>query len=183
MAALMLRAPQFAEWLSPAAVTGVAGGGLRYFCCCIAFRCAGGRCHGAVVVRRYPAGAHHGRCRRHASGDETVELAARACGHFRRAHALGVRAWRWLPLFSRRGSSSTRGRWNNVQLSPRTPNELHKHHVFSDQRPRRRREFCQQHDAQGVRDYAKGCIKTGAQWRRQVRINNAGCMDRCSEGR
>lgn len=30
MAALMLRAPQFAEWLSPAAVTGVAGGGLVF---------------------------------------------------------------------------------------------------------------------------------------------------------
>jgi VanZ family protein len=30
MAALMVRAPQFAEWLSPAAVTGVAGGGLAF---------------------------------------------------------------------------------------------------------------------------------------------------------
>ena len=30
MAAFMLRAPQFAEWLSPAAVTGVAGGGLAF---------------------------------------------------------------------------------------------------------------------------------------------------------
>ena len=42
---------------------------------------------------------------------------------------------------------------------------------------------CQNHDAQAMRDYAKERTKelklAGAG---QVRVNNAGCMDRCAQG-
>ena len=60
----------------------------------------------------------------------------------------------------------------------------YKHHVFFCTNVRDDgREFCQQHDAQGMRDYAKGCIKKlGLNGEGKVRINNAGCMDRCTEG-
>jgi (2Fe-2S) ferredoxin len=42
---------------------------------------------------------------------------------------------------------------------------------------------CGDHNAQGMRDYAKQRIKElGLSGPGQCRINSAGCMDRCSEG-
>ena len=42
---------------------------------------------------------------------------------------------------------------------------------------------CNQHDAEGILDYAKACIKKlNLHGEGKVRINLAGCMDRCSEG-
>ncbi len=44
-------------------------------------------------------------------------------------------------------------------------------------------QCCQQCDAQQLRDYAKARIKKlGLSGAGQVRINNAGCLDRCAEG-
>lgn len=45
------------------------------------------------------------------------------------------------------------------------------------------RACCQQHDARNMRDYAKQRIKAlGLSAPGAVRINTAGCMDRCAEG-
>ncbi|MHB1565632.1 MAG: (2Fe-2S) ferredoxin domain-containing protein [Acidiferrobacter sp.] len=45
------------------------------------------------------------------------------------------------------------------------------------------RACCQQHDARRMRDYAKQRIKAlGLSAPGAVRINAAGCMDRCAEG-
>ena len=42
---------------------------------------------------------------------------------------------------------------------------------------------CQNHGAQEMRDYAKARIKAlGLAGQGGVRVNTAGCMDRCSEG-
>lgn len=42
---------------------------------------------------------------------------------------------------------------------------------------------CANHDAQSLRDYAKARIKSlGLSGPGQVRVNTAGCMDRCEEG-
>ena len=42
---------------------------------------------------------------------------------------------------------------------------------------------CANHDAQAMRDYAKDKIKTlGLHGKGQIRVNSAGCMDRCTEG-
>lgn len=60
----------------------------------------------------------------------------------------------------------------------------YKYHVFfctnrrDDGRP-----CCENHDAQAMRDYAKAKIKErGLAGKGKVRINNAGCLDRCDEG-
>ena len=45
------------------------------------------------------------------------------------------------------------------------------------------RECCNNHQAEGVRGYAKQRIKAlGLNGEGKVRVNTAGCMDRCSEG-
>jgi (2Fe-2S) ferredoxin len=45
------------------------------------------------------------------------------------------------------------------------------------------RPCCQDHGAQTLRDYAKGRVKQlGLAGKGQVRVNNAGCLDRCDEG-
>jgi (2Fe-2S) ferredoxin len=45
------------------------------------------------------------------------------------------------------------------------------------------RACCQDHDAQNLRDYAKAKVKSlGLAGKGKVRINNAGCLDRCDEG-
>ncbi len=45
------------------------------------------------------------------------------------------------------------------------------------------RPCCQRFDAQGMRDYAKQRTKElGIAGHGKVRINNAGCLDRCAEG-
>lgn len=42
---------------------------------------------------------------------------------------------------------------------------------------------CANHDAQALRDYAKARIKSlGMAGSGKVRVNNAGCLDRCEEG-
>lgn len=42
---------------------------------------------------------------------------------------------------------------------------------------------CANHDAQSLRDYAKSRVKAlGLAGAGRVRINNAGCLDRCEEG-
>jgi (2Fe-2S) ferredoxin len=42
---------------------------------------------------------------------------------------------------------------------------------------------CANHDAQVLRDYAKSRVKSlGLAGAGRVRINNAGCLDRCEEG-
>jgi len=44
-------------------------------------------------------------------------------------------------------------------------------------------ECCQRFGAQGLRDYAKQrCKELGLTGRGRVRINTAGCLDRCAEG-
>lgn len=45
------------------------------------------------------------------------------------------------------------------------------------------RACCQNHDAQAMRDYAKDRTKKlGLTGVGKVRVNNAGCMDRCAQG-
>lgn len=60
----------------------------------------------------------------------------------------------------------------------------YQHHVFFCTNLRDGgRECCQNHDAQAVRDYAKKRVKElDLAGKGRVRINNAGCLDRCSEG-
>jgi (2Fe-2S) ferredoxin len=60
----------------------------------------------------------------------------------------------------------------------------YKHHLFfctnrrDDGRP-----CCADHDAQSMRDYAKSRVKQlDLSGKGQVRVNNAGCLDRCEQG-
>jgi (2Fe-2S) ferredoxin len=60
----------------------------------------------------------------------------------------------------------------------------YRYHVFfctnrrDDGRP-----CCGTHDAQSMRDYAKERVKAlGLAGKGQVRVSNAGCLDRCEEG-
>lgn len=59
----------------------------------------------------------------------------------------------------------------------------YQHHVFFCVNEREDRICCQDHDASALRDYAKGRAKElGISGQGRVRMNAAGCMDRCSEG-
>lgn len=61
----------------------------------------------------------------------------------------------------------------------------YRHHVFfcCNQRPPGARTCCNDKGATRVRDYAKQRIKTlGLAAPGQVRINMAGCLERCEEG-
>lgn len=60
----------------------------------------------------------------------------------------------------------------------------YRHHVFFCVNQRANGEACcNDHDAEGVRNYAKQRIKElGLSGRGKVRINSAGCLDRCQEG-
>jgi (2Fe-2S) ferredoxin len=60
----------------------------------------------------------------------------------------------------------------------------YRHHVFFCVNQRANGEVCcNDHDAEGVRNYAKQRIKElGLSGRGKVRINSAGCLDRCEEG-
>lgn len=60
----------------------------------------------------------------------------------------------------------------------------YRHHVFfctnlrEDGTP-----CCQQHDAQAMRDYVKKRVKRlGLAGKGGIRVNTAGCLDRCSQG-
>ena len=57
-------------------------------------------------------------------------------------------------------------------------------HVFFCCNQRKEGEqCCANNDAQGLRDYAKGRVKElGLSGQGKVRINQAGCLDRCKEG-
>lgn len=61
----------------------------------------------------------------------------------------------------------------------------YRHHVFfcCNQRPPGERSCCNDKGATRVRDYAKQRIKAlGAAGAGKVRINMAGCLDRCEQG-
>jgi len=60
----------------------------------------------------------------------------------------------------------------------------YKHHVFfCTNRREDGRPCCENHGAQAMRDYAKAKVKAlGLAGKGKVRINNAGCLDRCDEG-
>jgi len=60
----------------------------------------------------------------------------------------------------------------------------YKHHVFFCCNQRAPGETCcNNHGAQAMRDYAKKQVRAmGLSGKGQVRINQAGCLDRCDEG-
>jgi (2Fe-2S) ferredoxin len=60
----------------------------------------------------------------------------------------------------------------------------YKHHVFFCCNQREPGEnCCQNHQADALRDYAKNRVKAlGLAGKGKVRINKAGCLDRCDEG-
>jgi len=65
-----------------------------------------------------------------------------------------------------------------------SPMSYYERHVFfcCNQRDGGR-ACCNNHGAQDMRDYAKGRIKKlGLTGKGNVRINQAGCLDRCEEG-
>jgi (2Fe-2S) ferredoxin len=57
-------------------------------------------------------------------------------------------------------------------------------HVFFCCNQRKNGEACcADHDAPGMRDYAKSKVKSlGLAGKGKVRVNQAGCLDRCEEG-
>ena len=61
---------------------------------------------------------------------------------------------------------------------------FYKYHMFFCTNQREGgRACCQNHDAQAMRDYAKERTKElKLAGPGQVRVNNAGCMDRCAQG-
>ena len=60
----------------------------------------------------------------------------------------------------------------------------YKHHVFFCCNQRENGDnCCNDHGSQEMRDYAKGKVKAlGLSGEGKVRINQAGCLDRCEEG-
>ena len=63
-------------------------------------------------------------------------------------------------------------------------NSYYKYHVFFCTNKRTDgRQCCEDYGANNLRDYAKGDIKkAGLQKEGGVRVNTAGCLNRCSEG-
>ena len=61
---------------------------------------------------------------------------------------------------------------------------FYRHHVFFCTNQREDGcDCCARHNAKAMRDYAKKrCKELGIHEPGQVRINNAGCLNRCSEG-
>ena len=64
------------------------------------------------------------------------------------------------------------------------PMSHYKHHVFFCQNQREAPEACcANHDAVAMREYCKGRVKAmGLAGEGKVRVNQAGCLDRCEEG-
>jgi len=60
----------------------------------------------------------------------------------------------------------------------------YRHHVFFCCNQREPGEnCCQNHQADALRDYAKNRVKAlGLAGKEKVRVNKAGCLDRCDEG-
>ncbi len=63
-------------------------------------------------------------------------------------------------------------------------NSHFKHHVFFCTNKRTNgNASCEDHGADALRDYAKGKVKAlGLLGEGKVRINSAGCLDRCNQG-
>ena len=61
---------------------------------------------------------------------------------------------------------------------------FYRHHVFFCQNRREAPESCcANHDASAMRDYCKGRVKElGLAGEGKVRVNQAGCLDRCEQG-
>ena len=60
---------------------------------------------------------------------------------------------------------------------------FYKHHIFFCTNFREDGACCEDHDAANMRSYAKQRTKDlGIAGQGGVRVNKAGCMDRCSEG-
>ena len=60
---------------------------------------------------------------------------------------------------------------------------FYQHHAFFCTHHRDDKQCCQNHGASDIRDYAKQRIhELGLSGKGQVRINNAGCLNRCGEG-
>jgi len=59
-------------------------------------------------------------------------------------------------------------------------NQIYKYHVFFCTHERDDKPACQQHDASSLRSYAKERVKELKL--KKVRINNAGCLNRCGLG-
>lgn len=73
----------------------------------------------------------------------------------------------------------------NCALPPRGSSlSYYTHHVFFCCNQRQNGEACcADHDAQAIRDYAKSKVKSlELAGKGKVRINQAGCLDRCAEG-
>jgi (2Fe-2S) ferredoxin len=60
----------------------------------------------------------------------------------------------------------------------------YKHHIFFCTNQRENgTACCQTHGAQAMRDYAKQrCKQLGMAGKGKIRVNSAGCLDRCKEG-
>jgi (2Fe-2S) ferredoxin len=62
----------------------------------------------------------------------------------------------------------------------------YKHHVFfclNERDEGASRPSCGRQDAQAMQEYAKKCVKAlGLSGKGEIRINKAGCLDRCDEG-
>jgi (2Fe-2S) ferredoxin len=60
----------------------------------------------------------------------------------------------------------------------------YRHHVFFCQNEREApKACCANHDASGMRDYCKSRVKAlDLAGEGKVRVNQAGCLDRCEEG-
>jgi (2Fe-2S) ferredoxin len=59
----------------------------------------------------------------------------------------------------------------------------YRYHVFFCTNHREEAACCEDHGARAMRDYAKAQVKArGLAGRGGVRINTAGCLDRCAEG-
>jgi (2Fe-2S) ferredoxin len=60
----------------------------------------------------------------------------------------------------------------------------YRHHIFFCTNQREDgRACCQDHNARAMRDYAKQRVKElGLAGKGELRVNLAGCLDRCSEG-
>lgn len=73
---------------------------------------------------------------------------------------------------------------SNSSAAGAIPMTFYRHHVFFCVNQRASGEACcANHGSPALREYAKQRIKSlGLAGRAQIRINTAGCMDRCAEG-
>ena len=79
--------------------------------------------------------------------------------------------------------------WSTVSANPHIISihfitmSFYKRHIFFCTNIREDGVCCQDHDASAMRDYAKQLTKKlGIAGQGGVRVNKAGCLDRCAEG-